>query len=152
MNEMFSISGKVAVITGAGGVLGGSIAKSFIEAGAKVVAIDIRQENLDTRIKELKDMGGEAIGIVGNVLDIESLENVAKEILSKWGKIDMLLNIAGGNTPGGTLKPDQPFFDMQISEWEKVTGLNLNGTVYPSMVFGKIMAEQKSGKNLEMVR
>lgn len=99
MNEMFSISGKVAVITGAGGVLGGSIAKSFIEAGAKVVAIDIRQENLDTRIKELKDMGGEAIGIVGNVLDIESLENVAKEILSKWGKIDMLLNITGGNTP-----------------------------------------------------
>nr|WP_297168066.1 SDR family oxidoreductase [uncultured Dysgonomonas sp.] len=145
MNEVFSIAGKVAVITGAGGVLGGSIAKSFVEAGAKVVAIDIRQEQLDVRIKELTDLGGEAIGIIGNVLDIESLEKVAQEILTKWGRIDILLNIAGGNMPGATLAPDQPFYDMKITDWEKVTNLNLNGTVYPSMVFGKVMAEQKSG-------
>lgn len=145
MNEIFSIAGKVAVITGAGGVLGGSIAKSFVEAGAKVVAIDIRQEQLDVRIKELTDLGGEAIGIIGNVLDIESLEKVAQEILTKWGRIDILLNIAGGNMPGATLAPDQPFYDMKITDWEKVTNLNLNGTVYPSMVFGKVMAEQKSG-------
>lgn len=145
MNEIFSIAGKVAVISGAGGVLGGSIAKSFVEAGAKVVAIDIRQEQLDARIKELTANGGEAIGIIGNVLDIPSLENVAKEILVEWGRIDILLNIAGGNTPGGTLAPDQAFFDMPIPEWEKVTGLNLNGTVYPSLVFGKVMAGQKSG-------
>lgn len=145
MNEIFSIAGKVAVITGAGGVLGGSIAKSFVEAGAKVVAIDIRQEQLDVRIKELTDVGGEAIGIIGNVLDIESLEKVAQEILAKWGRIDILLNIAGGNMPGATLAPDQPFHDMKISDWEKVTSLNLNGTVYPSMVFGKVMSEQKSG-------
>lgn len=145
MNEIFSIAGKVAVITGAGGVLGGSIAKSFVEAGAKVVAIDIRQEQLDVRIKELTDLGGEAIGIIGNVLDIESLEKVAQQILSKWGRIDILLNIAGGNMPGATLAPDQAFFDMKIADWEKVTNLNLNGTVYPSMVFGRVMSEQKSG-------
>lgn len=145
MNNMFSIKGKVAVITGAGGVLGGSIAKSFVQAGARVVAIDIRQENLDLKIKELTDLGGEAIGIVGNVLDIESLENVAKEILSRWGCIDILLNIAGGNTPGGTLAPNQSFFNMPIIEWEKVTNLNMNGTVFPCMVFGKVMSEQKSG-------
>lgn len=145
MNEIFSIAGKVAVITGAGGVLGGSIAKSFVEAGAKVVAIDIRQEQLDIRIKELTDLGGEAIGIIGNVLDIESLEKVAQEILTQWERIDILLNIAGGNMPGATLAPDQHFHDMKISDWEKVTSLNLNGTVYPSMVFGKVMAEQKSG-------
>lgn len=145
MNEQFSIKDKVAVITGAGGVLGGSIAKSFIEAGAKVVAIDIRQEQLDARIKELTANGGEAIGILGNVLDIESLKNVANEVVSKWGRIDILLNIAGGNTPGGTLAPDQSFFDMPVSEWEKVTNLNMNGTVYPSMVFGEVMAKQKKG-------
>ncbi|GAB6011740.1 SDR family oxidoreductase [Viscerimonas tarda] len=145
MNEMFSIAGKVAVISGAGGVLGGSIAKSFVQAGAKVVAIDIRQENLDSRVKELSDMGGEVLGIVGNVLDIESLENVAKKIVAEWGRIDILLNIAGGNLPGATLAPDQEFFDMKISDWEKVTNLNLNGTVYPSMVFGKVMSKQKSG-------
>jgi len=145
MNEQFSIEGKVAVVTGAGGVLGGSIAKSFIDAGAKIVALDIRQEPLDTRIKELTSNGGEAIGIVGNVLDIESLENVAEEIVAKWGRIDILLNIAGGNTPKGTLAPDQDFFDMPVEEWEKVTNLNMNGTVYPSMVFSKIMARQKKG-------
>lgn len=145
MNEIFNIKEKVAVITGAGGVLGGSITKSFIEAGAKVAAIDIRQENLDIRIKELPGSGGEVMGIVGNVLDKESLENVAAEIIGKWGRIDILLNIAGGNTPGGTLAPDQEFFDMPIAEWEKVTNLNMNGTVYPSMVFGKIMGKQKSG-------
>jgi NAD(P)-dependent dehydrogenase (short-subunit alcohol dehydrogenase family) len=145
MNEQFSIEGKVAVVTGAGGVLGGSIAKSFIKAGAKVVALDIRQEPLDARVAELTADGGEAIGFVGNVLNIESLENVAAQILAKWGRIDILLNIAGGNTPKGTLAPDESFFDMPVSEWEKVTTLNLNGTVYPSMVFGKIMAQQKTG-------
>jgi NAD(P)-dependent dehydrogenase (short-subunit alcohol dehydrogenase family) len=145
MNEMFSIAGKIAVITGAGGVLGGSIAKNFIQQGAKVVAIDIRQEQLDARVEELKSLGGEAIGIVGNVLDISSLEKVAQEIVDKWGRIDVLLNIAGGNMPGATLAPDQPIFDMKISDWEKVTNLNLNGTVYPSIVFGKVMAKQGKG-------
>lgn len=145
MNEMFSIAGKVAVISGAGGILGGSIAKSFIKAGAKIVAIDIRKEQLDAMVEELTESGGEAMGVIGNVLDIESLEKVAEEVVAKWGRIDILLNIAGGNLPGATLAPEQEFFDMKISDWEKVTNLNLNGTVYPSMVFGKVMSKQKSG-------
>lgn len=145
MNEQFSIEGKVAVITGAGGVLGGSIAESFIQAGAKVVALDIRRQQLDERIKELTANGGEAVGIVGNVLDIDSLEEVSEQVVAEFGKIDILLNIAGGNTPKGTLSPDQAFFDMPVNEWEKVTGLNMNGTVYPCMVFGKVMAGQKQG-------
>ena len=145
MNEMFSIAGKVAVITGAGGVLGGSMAKNFVKQGAKVVAIDIRQEQLDKRVEELREFGADVIGIIGNVLDVESLRQVADEIIEKWGRIDILLNIAGGNMPGATLAPDQAFFDMKIADWEKVTNLNLNGTVYPSMVFGEVMAKQKSG-------
>ena len=145
MNEQFSIVGKVAIITGAGGVLGGSIAKSFMQQGAKVVAVDIRQEQLDKRVKELKSYGKDIIGIVGNVLDITSLQKLAAKIVVKWGQIDILINIAGGNIPGATLNPDQAFFDMDISCWEKVTNLNMNGTVYPSMVFGRIMAQQKKG-------
>ncbi|MDL2241501.1 SDR family oxidoreductase [Bacteroidales bacterium OttesenSCG-928-L03] len=144
MKSMFDIAGRVAVITGAGGVLGGSIAKSFVQAGAKVVAIDIRQENLDKIVAEL-NQSGEAIGVVGNVLDIASLRNVAQEVLAQWGSIDILLNIAGGNIPGATLAPDQPFFDMKIEDWEKVTNLNMNGTVYPSYVFGEVMAKQGMG-------
>jgi NAD(P)-dependent dehydrogenase (short-subunit alcohol dehydrogenase family) len=145
MNEQFSIAGKVAVITGAGGVLGRNIARHFIAQGAKVVAIDIRREQLDTCIDELTANGGEATGFVGNVLDVESLKKVAAQIVGKWERVDILLNIAGGNTPGGTLAPDADFFDMPVAEWEKVTSLNMNGTVYPSMVFGKVMARQKSG-------
>ncbi len=97
MNEQFSIAGKVAVITGAGGVLGGSIAKCFMQQGAKVVAVDIRQEQLDKRVEELKTYGEDVIGIV------------------------------------------------DISCWEKVTNLNMNGTVYPSLVFSKVMAKQGKG-------
>lgn len=145
MNEMFSIAGKVAVVTGAGGVLGGSMASNFIQQGAKVVAIDIRQEQLDKRVEELREFGEDVIGIVGNALDTESLRNVAKQIIEKWGRIDILLNIAGGNMPGATLNPDQDFFDMKIEDWKKVTDLNLNGTVFPSMVFGEVMARQKKG-------
>jgi NAD(P)-dependent dehydrogenase (short-subunit alcohol dehydrogenase family) len=150
MNEAFSIKGKIAIITGAGGVLGGSIAKSFLQAGAKVVAIDIHEENLNKRVAELSAFGSDVIGVVGNVLDMESLENVAKEVLAKWGRIDILLNIAGGNLPGATLMPDQEFFDMKISDWDKVTNLNLNGTVFPSMVFGRVMSKQKSGSIINM--
>ena len=73
MNELFSIAGKVAVITGAGGVLGGNIAQHFVQQGAKVVAIDIRQEQLDNRVAELKQYGQDIIGIIGDVLDIASL-------------------------------------------------------------------------------
>ena len=145
MNEQFSIAGKVAVITGAGGVLGGSIAKCFMEQGAKVVAVDIRQEQLDKRVEELKTYGEDVIGIVGNVLDIASLEKLADDIVAKWGRVDILLNIAGGNMPGATLAPDQNFFDMDIACWDKVTSLNMNGTVYPSLVFSKVMAKQGKG-------
>ena len=112
MNELFSIAGKVAVITGAGGVLGGNIAQHFVQQGAKVVAIDIRQEQLDNRIEELKQYGQDVIGIIGDVLDIASLEKVAEEIVTQWGQIDILLNIAGGNMPGATLEPDQNFYDI----------------------------------------
>ena len=116
MNEMFSIVGKVAVITGAGGVLGGSMARHFVSQGAKVA-----------------------------VLDIEAIERTAEAVLERFGKVDILLNIAGGNMPGATLEPDQPFFKMGIEFWDKVTDLNINGTVYPSYVFSRVMAEQGSG-------
>ncbi|MDR1004418.1 MAG: SDR family oxidoreductase [Prevotellaceae bacterium] len=145
MNEQFSIKDKVAVITGAGGVLGGSMAKHFMQQGAKVVAVDIRQEQLDKQVAALKEYGSDVIGIVGNVLDIASLEKLADDIIARWGHIDILLNIAGGNMPGATLDPEQAFFDMDITCWDKVTNLNMNGTVYPSYVFSRVMAKQGKG-------
>ena len=90
-------------------------------------------------------LGGEAIGFVCDVLNVEALKTVADAVVAQWDKVDILLNIAGGNLPGATLMPDQEFFDMDLADWDKVTQLNMNGTVYPSYVFGKIMAAQKSG-------
>lgn len=145
MNELFDISGKVAVITGASGALGGSIARSFVQQGARVAALGTKQEKIDATVADLKALGGEAYGFVCDVLNVEALKTVADAVVAQWSKVDILLNIAGGNLPGATLMPDQEFFDMDLSDWDKVTQLNMNGTVYPSYVFGKIMAAQKSG-------
>lgn len=145
MNNIFCIKDKVAIITGASGVLGGSLAKSFVEAGAKVVALGRNQAKLDAVVKELQDLGGEAFAVEANVLNLDSLEVASQKILDKYGKIDILLNIAGGNIPTATLTPDQSFFDMNMTAWDEVTDLNINGTVYPSYVFGKVMAKQGSG-------
>ncbi|MDR0412826.1 MAG: SDR family oxidoreductase [Dysgonamonadaceae bacterium] len=145
MENIFSIKGKVAVITGAGGVLGGSIAGSLAAAGARIVLLDIRAENMNRKVEELQAKGGEAAGFLCNVLDMNSLTETARNITGLWNRIDILVNCAGGNIPGATLSPGQSIFDMKIEDWEKVTNLNQNGTVYPCLAFGKVMAEQKAG-------
>ena len=138
------LKGKVAVVTGGGGVLGGSIAKSLVENGLKVAILDIRQEQLDKRIAEL---GSKVTvkGFICNVLKKESLEQARENILAEWGSIDLLINAAGGNLPGATLRLDQTIFDMKFEDFNRVTDLNMNGTVYPCIVFGKAMADQGSG-------
>ena len=142
---MFDLEGKVAVVTGGGGVLGGSIARSLIEAGVKVVILDIREENVNNRVEELQQMGGEALGFVSSVLEVDELKRTRELILEKWGKVDILINAAGGNMPGATLTEEQTVFDMKIEDFEKVNDLNMNGTVYPSLVFGESMAERGEG-------
>ncbi|MDH6535559.1 SDR family oxidoreductase [Parabacteroides sp. 52] len=138
------LTGKVAVITGGGGVLGGSIAKSLVENGVKVAVMDIRQEQLDKRVKELEPLG-EVIGIQCNVLDMQSLEAACETLQNRWGTVDILVNAAGGNLPGATLTEEQTVFDMKVEDFNRVTDLNMNGTVYPCLVFGKAMAEKGSG-------
>jgi len=145
MESVLSIKDKVIVVTGAGGVLGGSISKSLSQAGAKIVVLDIRQENLDNQVHEIKAGGGVAIGFICNVLDTNSLEEVSKKIVEKWDKIDVLINCAGGNVPGATLTAEQTIFDMKWEDWEKVVRLNQDGTILPCLAFGKIFAQQKKG-------
>ena len=142
MNDLFSIEGKVAVITGAAGVLGGSIARHFASEGAAVAALVHREE----QVREvLNALGSKAIAYACNVLDTDALEKIADDIVSRLGRVDILVNVAGGNVPGATVMPDQHFFDMKTEDWQKVLDLNLNGTVYPSKVFAKIFAAQKEG-------
>ncbi len=144
MNESFSIEGKVAVITGGSGVLGSNIARGFLEAGAKVFIIGAHQDRVDAAIEKLAPYGT-VEGRTCNVLEIESLNEVRDYIVGQWGRIDILINAAGGNIPGGTLTPEQTFFDMKVEDMNKVVDLNLYGSVYPCMVFGEIMARQGYG-------
>lgn len=125
--------------------MGGNIAKHLVSVGCKVVILDIREENVKNRVAELEKMGGDVIGFVSNVLDVEEMKKTKQKILDNYKKIDILINAAGGNLPGATLTEEQNIFDMDIADFEKVTALNLNGTVYPCMVFGEAMAAQGSG-------
>jgi NAD(P)-dependent dehydrogenase (short-subunit alcohol dehydrogenase family) len=145
MKTNFSIKNKVAIITGAGGILGGSIAHSLAEAGAQIIALDIREDQLNRRLTELTDAGHPSTGHVCDVLNIENLHHTAQKVLHTHHRIDILINCAGGNTPGATLSPEQTIFDMKIDDWNKVTQLNQNGTIYPCLAFGRIMAQQREG-------
>ena len=144
MNEMFDISGKVAVVTGGSGVLGSNISEGFLKAGAQVIIIGAHPDRVEAAVERLKP-AGMVEGFACNVLDIESLKEVREKVLSHFGRIDILVNAAGGNIPGGTLTPDQTIFDMKVADLQKVVDLNLNGSVYPCLVFGEVMAAQKSG-------
>lgn len=141
----FDISNKVCVITGGSGVLGGTIASYLLENKAKVVILGSNQERLDKKLSSLLKISDRVLGFVCDVLDRSRVEEVSQNIISKWGKIDVLLNAAGGNMPGATIAEDQTIFDLKIDEFNKVSDLNLNGTLIPSLVFGKIMADQGKG-------
>ncbi len=132
---------KVVVITGGAGVLGSSMAKCFAELGATLVLIDRNKEALDSLSKELSN----CMTVVGDVLDTVSLEKIAAEIEERYGKIAILLNVAGGNVEGATQREDQTVFDIDSGLIDKAISLNLHGSIYPSLVFGKSIAEGEGG-------
>ncbi len=145
MNELFDLKDKVAVVTGGSGTLGGSISAYLAKNGVKVVVVGRSQKNVDLRLNKIEEEGGTGLGLVVDVLNVEELRDARKRIVEKWGKIDILVNTAGGNLPGATLTEEQTVFDMKIDDYKKVTELNLNGTVFPCLVFGEVMARNKRG-------
>ena len=145
MNEQYSIEGKVAVITGAAGVLGGSLARHFASQGADVVALVHRAEQVEPTYEALAALGGKPTAYACNVMDSAEVARLADEIVVKYGRVDILINVAGGNVAGATIMDDQNFWDMKIEDWEKVLNLNLNGTVYPCHAFSRAFAKQGYG-------
>ncbi len=145
MNELFSVKDKVVVITGGTGVLGACIGEYLALQGAKVVLMGRRQEEGDKIVAEIREKGGEAIFLTTDVMNAERVEENCAEILAKYGKVDALLNAAGGNMPGATIAPTGNFFDLKIQEFERVLNLNLTGTVIPTQVFLKPMVEAAQG-------
>lgn len=144
-DRLFSLRGKVAVVTGGTGVLGGAIAHGLAAAGAQVAILG-RRANLAAEVAEgINAAGGTAMPLPGDVLDKDQLTAARADLLERWGRVDILLNAAGGNMPDATVVGDRTFFDVSQEAFERVVSLNLTGTVLPSQVFGQAMAEQGSG-------
>ncbi len=149
-----SFAGKVVVITGAGGVLCGDMARAFAQAGAKVAALDLNQEAVEKLAEELRAQGYICRGYKANVLEREALEAVHQQVLSDLGPCDILVNGAGGNNPRATTDNEyqheakegqKTFFDLEASGVDFVFRLNFQGTLLPTQVFARDMVERHSG-------
>jgi NAD(P)-dependent dehydrogenase (short-subunit alcohol dehydrogenase family) len=145
MNELFDVKDKVIVITGAGGVLCGTMAKALAKAGAKIAVLDIDEVAAAEVTDEIISSQGQAIAVKCDVLDKESLDRAHEKINSEFGRIDILINGAGGNKKEATTSPDMSFFDLPSEAIRFVFDLNFIGTLLPSQVFGKQMAETGEG-------
>ena len=144
LDSIFNLKNKVAILTGGSGTLAGKMAEGLVKAGTTVILLGRRTEKVEQKALELSQYG-EAIGLGCDVLKRENLEKIRDIVLKQYGSIDILINAAGGNMPGATIAPDKSLFDMDMGDFQKVLELNLNGSVLPSIIFGKEMAKQKKG-------
>ena len=152
-----NLKDKVAVITGGAGVICSIMAKGLAAQGVKTVILDHNKNRAyETASLIENEFKTASLGVVADVLDKESLGAARKEIHSKFGTIDILINGAGGNSPAATTivekmdgsedeKPDETFFGLKIEGFDRVFNLNFKGTVIPTMVFGPDMVNKKSG-------
>ena len=145
MSSLFNIQDNVVVITGGTGVLGRAIAKYLAAEGAKVVILGRKAAVGNAIVAEIQAAGNEAMFLETDVLDIAKVQQNCDEIVEKYGRVDALLNAAGGNMPGATIAPDKTFFDLDPAQFQTVLNLNLTGTVIPTQVFLRPMAAQKRG-------
>ncbi|WP_100612923.1 SDR family oxidoreductase [Confluentibacter lentus] len=143
--NLFDIENKVVLVTGGGGVLGGSMAEYLLKNGAIVIILHYKKDTVDETVKRMSSISKKVDGFVCNVTDEKSLQEVSDAVISKYGKIDVLINAAGGNMPGATVGPTQSFFDINMDDFRKVVDLNLFGSIIPSIVFGKEMVKNKKG-------
>ncbi len=144
-NALFDVKDKVVVITGGGGVLGGTMARGLAKAGAKVAVLDILLDAAKKVADGIVASGGDASAFYTDVLSRETLEASVQEVLSKYGVIDVLINGAGGNKKQATTAPDLSFFDLPDDAFQWVFILNFIGTLLPTQAFGKYMAERGEG-------
>jgi NAD(P)-dependent dehydrogenase (short-subunit alcohol dehydrogenase family) len=147
MNETrdpFSLRDKVAVVTGGYGVLGGSIASGLAGAGARVVILGRRRDAAEQKVETLRASGADARALIADVLDEPALDAARDALIADWGRVDILVNAAGGNVARAR-SDNRPAFDVASDAFEEVLQLNLQGTVRPSMRFAMAMAQQRSG-------
>ena len=145
MYKLFDIKDKVMVITGGTGVLGTSMVEYLAAHGAKVAVLARNIEKGNRLIEKVKASGGEAMFLQTDVTDEAVLKQNARVIADKYGRVDVLINGAGGNMPGATIGPNNTVFDLKAEDFRKVVDLNLMGTVMPTLAFAEYMVKEKRG-------
>ena len=140
----FELSDRVAVVTGGYGVLGGRIAEALAAAGARVAVLGRNRDAAEAKAEALRAGGASATALVADVLDEARLRAARERLLEDWGRVDILVNAAGGNL--AEARTDHvPAFGMSLPAFDQVVRLNLHGSVYPTLVFGEAMAQRKQG-------
>jgi len=144
-DDLFNVAGTVVAVTGAAGIIYGAIAKGLAARGAKVALLDLLVDKAQAVADEIKAAGGDAIGVACNVLDTDSISAALDTIIETYGRVDILINGAGGNRAGAVVPRDGVFTDLSLDEVDKVFALNYKGTFLPTQIFCKHFAEQGKG-------
>jgi NAD(P)-dependent dehydrogenase (short-subunit alcohol dehydrogenase family) len=150
LETLFDLRGKVAVVTGGGGVLCGALSRALGALGVKVAVLDLRLASAEHVVEEIRAEGGEALAVRCDVLDRDSLEAAAEVVVEAFGPPDLLINGAGGNQPQATTTVERSFFDLPADAVQWVFNLNFIGTLLPSQVFGALMVDQGAGAILNI--
>ncbi len=145
MEANFSLKGKVIVVTGGTGIIGYSFIKSIVSAGGIVGILGRNEKIAHQRVQEIQDKGGSAIALLADVTNEAQLLLARDKIIDAFGRIDGLVNAAGGNIPDAVVQPDQDIFSLNINALEQVMHLNLLGTILPTQVFGASIQQAGSG-------
>ena len=144
LTKLYDFKGRTVVVTGGTGVLGRVIVRALVGCGADVALIARNREKADALTSELKGPG-RAVVFTGDATKREELEGAAEKVVAEFGRVDCLVNGAGGNHPQATTRPDLSFFDIPEEALRFVFDLNLLGTIFPSQVFGRLMAGRGEG-------
>jgi NAD(P)-dependent dehydrogenase (short-subunit alcohol dehydrogenase family) len=147
--EPFSLINRIAIVTGGYGVLGGAIAEGLADAGAHVVVLGRNHEAAERKAAELERFGHGSMAVTADVTDMDQLEAARSRVVETHGRIDILINAAGGNVAAARTDA-RPIFDLPPDAFESVLRLNLHGTVYPTLLFGEVMAERGTGSVVNM--
>lgn len=148
-HPLFDLTGKIAVVTGGGGILGGAIAEGLAEAGARVAVTSLLMEESEAVVNRIKAKGGDAKGYVLDIYSNASLQDCRDAVLKDFGSVNILLNAVGGNMKSATTSADQSFFDIPEDAITRVMDLNLSrGVIIPTQLFGKAMIENPDGGSI----
>lgn len=143
--QLFSLKGKTALITGGTGVLGRTMAMALAQAGAQVAVLGRNENEAAKLVDEIGGSGGQALAVKADVTQSDQLFQANEKVLDLFGKLDILVNAAGGNMPGATITPEQSFLDLSEEALRKILSLNYTGTVLATKAFVPSMIQNKKG-------